>query len=141
MKRSNPRGAASLLALALASAPGAVAAQEQPPAGTAANVAEPASDDIIVTAQKREERLQDVPVPVTAITSSTLVNQNQVRAQDFFSSVPGLNLQFQNSRSNLAIRGVTTGPATGNPVVGYTIDDIPYGSSVGLAGPGTARPT
>ena len=134
MKRSNPRGAASLLALALASAPGAVAAQEQPPAGTAANVAEPASDDIIVTAQKREERLQDVPVPVTAITSSTLVNQNQVRAQDFFSSVPGLNLQFQNSRSNLAIRGVTTGPATGNPVVGYTIDDIPYGSSVGLAG-------
>ena len=91
-------------------------------------------NDIIVTAQKRAERLRDVPVPVTAVTADALLEQNQTRAQEFFSSVPGLNLQFQNSRSNLAIRGITTGPATGNPVVGYTIDDIPYGSSAGVAG-------
>lgn len=92
------------------------------------------NSDIIVTAQKREERLQDVPVPVSAVTADTLLEQNQLKAQDFFSSVPGLNLQFQNNRANLSIRGITTGPATGNPVVGYTIDDVPYGSSAGLAG-------
>lgn len=91
-------------------------------------------EEIVVTAQKRLERLQDVPVPVTAVSGDALLDQNQLRAQDFFSSVPGLGLQFMNGRSNLTIRGVTTGPATGNPTVGYTIDDVPYGSSVGIAG-------
>jgi len=91
-------------------------------------------EEVVVTAQKREERLRDVPVPVTAVTAEALLQENQLRAQDFFSSVPGLDLQFVNGRSNLAIRGITTGPATGNPVVGYTVDDVPFGSSAGLAG-------
>ncbi|BAV63335.1 TonB-dependent receptor [Sphingobium cloacae] len=91
-------------------------------------------DEIIVTAQKREERLKDVPVPVTAVTSDALLSQNQTRAQDFFSNVPGVNLQFQNNRAQLAIRGITTSPVTGNPVVGFTIDDVPYGSSTGQGG-------
>jgi CIC family chloride channel protein len=34
----------------------------------------------------------------------------------------------------LAIRGITTGPASGNPVVGFTIDDVPFGSSTGNGG-------
>ncbi|WP_288416853.1 TonB-dependent receptor [uncultured Novosphingobium sp.] len=120
---------AGLLALGLL--PATAMAQEQ---GSTAGANGSLSSDIIVTAQKREERLQDVPVPVTAVTASALLEQNQLKAQDFFSSVPGLNLQFQNNRANLSIRGITTGPATGNPVVGYTIDDVPYGSSAGLAG-------
>jgi len=91
-------------------------------------------EEVVVTAQKRAERLQDVPVPVAAVTADALLEQNLLRARDFFSSVPGLDLQFINGRSNLAIRGITTGPATGNPVVGYTVDDIPFGSSAGLAG-------
>lgn len=90
--------------------------------------------DIIVTAQKREERLKDVPVPVTAVSASDLLDQNQVRAQDFFSNVPGVNLQFQNNRAQLAIRGITTSPTSGNPVVGFAIDDVPYGSSIGQGG-------
>jgi iron complex outermembrane recepter protein len=91
-------------------------------------------EEVVVSAQKRLERLQDVPVPVTAVSADSLVEQNQLRAQDLFSSIPGVNLQFQNNRSQLAIRGITTGPVTGNPVVGYTIDDVPYGSSAGIAG-------
>ncbi|WP_281820670.1 TonB-dependent receptor [Sphingobium sp. BS19] len=90
--------------------------------------------DIIITAQKREERLLDVPVPVTAVSGSDMLAQNQTRAQDFFASVPGVNLQFQNNRAQLAIRGITTSPVTGNPVVGFTIDDVPYGSSTGQGG-------
>jgi iron complex outermembrane receptor protein len=90
--------------------------------------------EIIVTAQKREERLQDVPVPVTAVTSDALLEQNQTKAEDFFSSIPGVNLQSQYGRSQLAIRGITTSPASGNPVVGYTIDDVPFGSSTGNGG-------
>lgn len=90
--------------------------------------------DVIVTAQKREERLKDVPVPVTAVAGSSLLDKNQTKAEDFFSSIPGVNLQTTRNRSNLAIRGITTGPVTGNPIVGYTIDDIPYGSSTGQGG-------
>lgn len=119
----------SLMALALMIAPTVATAQDQ-----SVSSHNGMTSDIIVTAQKRAERLQDVPVPVTAVTADTLLEQNQLKAQDFFSSVPGLNLQFQNNRANLSIRGITTGPATGNPVVGYTIDDVPYGSSAGLAG-------
>lgn len=92
------------------------------------------TNEIIVTAQKREERLLDVPVPVTAVGSSDLLAQNQTKAQDFFASVPGVNLQFQNNRAQLSIRGISTGPVSGNPVVGYTIDDAPFGASTGQGG-------
>jgi iron complex outermembrane recepter protein len=107
---------------------GAASAQETPDSATQN------ANEIIVTAQKREERLKDVPVPITAVSGDALLAQNQNRAQDFFSSVPAVNLQFQNGRSQLAIRGITTGPVTGNPTIGYTIDDVPYGSSTGQGG-------
>ena len=87
------------------------------------------SAEVIVTAQKREERLQDVPVPVTAISADSMVEGNQLRMQDYYSSVPGLSMTSQgNGDVTLAIRGITTGYAT-NPSVGITIDDVPYGSS------------
>jgi outer membrane receptor protein involved in Fe transport len=111
--------------LALTCSP--VAAQTAPIEGANSN-------EILVTAQKREERLKDVPVPVTAVGGADLLAQNQTKAQDFFASVPGVNLQFQNNRSQLAIRGISTGPVSGNPVVGYTIDDAPFGASTGQGG-------
>ena len=121
--------ASGLVAFGLALAPVGVSAQDAADSSGKLEL-----EEIVVTAQKRLERLQDVPVPVSAVTADALVEQNQLRAQDFFASVPGVNLQFQNNRSQLAIRGITTGPVTGNPVVGYTIDDMPYGSSAGIAG-------
>jgi outer membrane receptor protein involved in Fe transport len=122
--------ASGLAMFGLALAPICASGQQDGAAGSGGDELQ----EVVVSAQKRLERLQDVPVPVTAATADSLIEQNQLRAQDFFSSVPGLNLQFQNNRSQLAIRGITTGPVTGNPVVGYTIDDVPYGSSAGIAG-------
>jgi iron complex outermembrane receptor protein len=91
-------------------------------------------EEIIVTAQKRAERLQDVPVPVTALSADSLVSSNQLRLQDYFSRVPGLNMTPNiQSSTILSIRGVTTGGAT-NPTVGVTVDDMPYGSSTSLGG-------
>ena len=118
--------------LAMSSAPAWAQAQpvaEEPVAEEAAK-----SNEIIVTAQKREERLKDVPVPVSVVGGGDLIARNQTKAQEFFASVPGVNLQFQNNRSQLAIRGISTGPVSGNPVVGYTIDDAPYGASTGQGG-------
>ncbi|MBB3859377.1 outer membrane receptor protein involved in Fe transport [Novosphingobium hassiacum] len=105
-----------------------------PAAAQSAAKADELGNEIIVTAQKREERLKDVPVPVTAVGGGDLLTQNQTKAQDFFASVPGVNLQFQNNRAQLSIRGISTGPVSGNPVVGYTIDDAPFGASTGQGG-------
>jgi len=90
-------------------------------------------EEVVVTAQKREERLQDVPVPVTAISAQTLVDTNQLRLQDYFSSVPGLSLNTDDFGTPLlSIRGLSTGAYT-NPTVGVSVDDVPFGSSSALA--------
>jgi iron complex outermembrane recepter protein len=107
--------------------PLALAADNSPSASNE-NLAE-----IVVTAEKREERLQEVPVPVTVISTEDLLNSNHERLQDYYTTVPGLNLVSGDGASSLAIRGITTGGgSTGNPTVGVTIDDVPFGSSSGL---------
>jgi iron complex outermembrane receptor protein len=89
----------------------------------------PGLSEIIVTAQKREERLQDVPVPVTAIEANTLVDRNQLRLQDYYSSVPGLSVSPSiEQQTTISIRGINTGFGV-NPTVGITVDDLPYGAS------------
>ena len=85
-----------------------------------------------MTAEKREERLQDVPVPVTAINAQTLADRNQLRIQDYYTSVPGLSVTTDDlGAANLAIRGLTTGGYTSS-TVGVVVDDVPFGASSGL---------
>ena len=50
------------------------------------------SEEIVVTAQKREQRLQDVPVAVTAFTASTLENQSTQGLTDLSAKAPNLLL-------------------------------------------------
>lgn len=86
---------------------------------------------VVITAQKREERLQDVPIAVTAVKASDLIDNNQVLLRDYFASVPGLSLSPNiNGSQMLSIRGVTTGGFT-TPTVGITVDDVPYGATAG----------
>lgn len=90
-------------------------------------------DEVVVTAQKREQRLQDVPVPVTALDGSALVESNETRLQDYYSSVPGLNLALDNRGSAaIAVRGLTT-TIYGNPTVATVIDDVAYSGSTSAA--------
>ncbi|MBS0420048.1 MAG: TonB-dependent receptor [Proteobacteria bacterium] len=95
-------------------------------------------EEVIVTAQKRAERLQDVPVPVTSIAAASLIDSNQVRLQDYFTRVPGLSVTpgDSNGAPIITIRGVATG-TLGNPTVGIVVDDVPLGSSgsIGLQVP------
>src|SRR5207245_2282609 len=83
-------------------------------------------EEIVVSAQKRTERLQDVPVPVTAINAQTLTDANQLRLQDYYTLVPGLTVASQGPVQLLSIRGISTSISS-NPTVGITIDDVPYG--------------
>jgi iron complex outermembrane recepter protein len=56
--------------------------------------------EVIVTAQKRQERLQDVPVPVTVLPATELSESNQLRIQDYFARVPGLSVTGGSSSSS-----------------------------------------
>jgi len=97
-------------------------------------------DEIVVTAQKRAERLQDVPVPVTALSAESLTDSNQLKLSDYYSQIPGLQLTTAQpfGTPSLAIRGVTTG-FNQTPTVGTVVDDVPYTSAT-IWGFGNAVP-
>ena len=91
-------------------------------------------EEVVVTAEKKAERLLDVPVPVTVLDASSLSKNGQNRLQDYFAQIPGLSLTNNGGGGGfqtLAIRGVTTGVVS-NPTVGIMIDDVPFGSSTSM---------
>ena len=85
---------------------------------------------IIVTANKREERLQDVPMAVSVLDDSKLQRQNALSFTDYASQVPGLNvISSGEGWTQLVLRGITSGGRQPNATVGTYIDDTPFGSS------------
>ncbi len=73
-----------------------------------APAAQGASDEIVVTARRRDERLQDVPLAVTAISGEALAAANIVDVQDMQQKVPGLTIQpsaFGSNVLQVSIRG------------------------------------
>jgi iron complex outermembrane recepter protein len=101
------------------------------------SVVEPAAsdrlDEVLVTAEKKSERAETVPIPVTALNAETLADSGEVRLQDYFSSIPGLSVTPNaQSQQLISIRGITTGVA--NPTVGITIDGVAFGSSTNAGG-------
>ncbi len=86
-------------------------------------------DEIVVTAQKREQRLIDTPQSVTAITSDDLANLNATQFRDFANTVPALSFTTAGvGQTQVTLRGVTAGIDIG-PTVGIYVNDTPYGSS------------
>jgi len=91
--------------------------------------------EVVVTAQKRSERLQDVPVSVTAVSSEVLAQQNLVQLRDFYNRVPGVAISgggTEQRANGVSIRGVTTGGGTA-PTVAFTLDDVPLTSGAASA--------
>ncbi len=132
--------ARSLLAIAVAMclSPARGEAQEQPAAsGAEAETLE----SVVVTARRREESLQDIPVAVTALSADELERQQVVSTTDLDKIAP--NLQFHsygtltgnNSAAQVFIRGIGQTDATPavDPGVGIYIDDVYMGRSVGGA--------
>ncbi len=100
-----------------------------------ADTAAPAADqsapsDIIVTAQKREQTLIDVPQSISVISGATLDLQQASSFQDYLKLVPGLQLnQSQPGTSRLILRGLNTGGVAST--VAVYVDETPFGSSSG----------
>ena len=81
---------------------------------------------VVVTAQRRSERLQDVPVSVTAVSSAQLARAHIDNISRLQFVTPGLTWGEQGSDSFPAIRGVRTSlvSAQNDPVIGFYIDGI-----------------
>ncbi|NOW46732.1 iron complex outermembrane receptor protein [Novosphingobium sp. SG751A] len=96
----------SLAALAIATP---ALAQQAAPAAPAAEPAE-VPGDIVVTAQKRSERLVAVPLAVTAVSGASLANQQINDTASLTRAVPALSYQAGNGpgNSSFRIRGVGT---------------------------------
>ena len=88
--------------------------------------------EIIVTAQKREERLIDTPESVSVLSGDYLAKIGAVQFSDFANAVPGLSFKTAGAGyTSISLRGVTAG-FDFSPTVGIYVDDVPYGSSTGF---------
>ncbi len=94
------------------------------------------SGEIIVTARRRDETLQETPVAITAVNAAMLENKASVNIGDLTGAAPGLLITQQNSgaqAANLAIRGLTYADIekSQTPTVGVVIDGITIGTNTG----------
>ena len=101
-------------------------------------------NDIIVTARRVEERLQDVPISITVFNQEQLTNRNVVNSEDLANYTPSLsvNNNFGSSNTAFAIRGFVQDIGT-QPSVGVYFADVvaPRGAANNVpigdgAGPG-----
>jgi outer membrane receptor protein involved in Fe transport len=91
----------------------------------ASGASEPASQVITVTATKRNERITDVPLAVTAIGEAEIRDRGAVDIRDLQYSVPGLNIQEQSPGAfRIQLRGINPGAGTGLPIVGTYVDEV-----------------
>ena len=83
--------------------------------------------EIVVTAQKRSERLLDIPLSVSAITEQSLKDQGITQFIDVVSREPGLHLSEDNTQSTFTVRGISssTSADTTSATAGIYIDDFP----------------
>lgn len=89
--------------------------------------------EIVVTAQKRAERLIDTPQSITALSSDDISRIAARQFVDFANTVPGLQYTSQGAgTSQISMRGVTSG-ADVSSTVGIYVDEVPYGSSSAFA--------
>lgn len=101
------------------------------PSGSAQSPGDDASilAEVVVTAEKRPERLMDVPMSITSLAGDALAEAQEYRFEDYVARVPGLALIDYGARgSQLVIRGLTTGSQTINSSVATYIDETPYGT-------------
>lgn len=85
-------------------------------------------DDIVVTAQRRAQNVQDVPISVTAVSGDNLVQAGVASAADLGRVVPNLNIKLATGASSpvYTIRGIGTSSYTTNtvPSVGVYVDEV-----------------
>ena len=114
---------------------GALLAGSMPAYGQAVTEPAPADDDaggteIVVTAQRRVERLQDIPVSVQVVGQLEMRTQNLTSIVSLARQNPSIKVQGSGRSSNFFIRGTGSGESQSfDQSVGTFVDDIYHGRS------------
>ncbi|MBU3004956.1 TonB-dependent receptor [Paraglaciecola arctica] len=83
---------------------------------------------IQVTAQKRSQGLQDVPISISAISGDVLKNSNMNSLTDMAASVPNLTITKSGITNQIGIRGISSGGNKGfEQSVAMYVDEVYYG--------------
>jgi iron complex outermembrane recepter protein len=82
-------------------------------------------DEVLVTATKRTESLQDVPLSITALSAVQLEDKGVEQFFDYGTSVPNLSFGIGASDGNLSGRGIALRGIQGSNTTGLYIDDTP----------------
>lgn len=97
--------------------PNAVTSQTQPPAPTPVAVSDSSSSgtaaDIVVTAQRRTQRLQDVPVAVSVVNGDALTRASITNVSDLSQRLPNVKITAGGNSDFINIRGVGSGQNPG----------------------------
>ncbi len=115
------------------------AAAEREPGAPGSGVLE----EIVVTSTKRAERLQDVPIAVTALSSETLVTTGVQDFRDYASLVPGLgqrDLGIPGS-GTIILRGMNTSAQQSSNTTAYYLDEAPFSANGFLSVSGLLTPS
>ena len=123
-RRSAPRtfGVATLLgALSVTFTP--ICLAQGAPTAIADAPEMPVVEEIVVTARKRSERQQDVPLSVDVVGSEQLQQNDPRDFKDVLRDIPGVSFSgTEQGQSRYNIRGISTNSAS--PTVGIYLDDI-----------------
>ena len=119
---------AAIIAISVAS-PAAAQIDTQQPA--AQSTTDEGGETIVITAQKREERILDIPQSVTVVSGETIEREQATTFEDYLNQIPGLSLnQSEPGEARLVLRGVNTGGVSST--VAVYVDETPFGSSTAL---------
>lgn len=98
-----------LFSVALLPLAGEAHAQSQGDA-TPGEATEATGNDIVVTARKRTETVQDIPSSIRALGSQELLRLGADALEQFAGQTPGLSMTGNRANAQIVMRGVTTGP-------------------------------
>jgi iron complex outermembrane receptor protein len=98
-----------------------------------------ALEEVVVTARRVEESLQDVPLAITALSGLELQSRGALDLRDVGAMVPSMEIQGSSNLSGLSaapvmfIRGIGQDDFTivSDPAVGITLDGVYLGRSIG----------
>ncbi|MDB5421783.1 MAG: TonB-dependent receptor, partial [Brevundimonas sp.] len=126
-------GLAGLLCATCLTAPSLATAQQVTPSSSDLNQAS-AVDDVVVTARRRQERLQEVPLAVTALSEEVLEEKGVRDANDLGQVAPGLSVQNTTANRNnitYSIRGQGQAFGQNSPgVVPYFAEVPSFGDAI-----------
>src|SRR3546814_20138571 len=84
-----------------------------------------AAGEIVVTAQKRVQNVQDVPISIAVVSGEELQEQGSASLVDYAGYVPGMNVSNGGTpgQTTITLRGVA--PLNASQTVGIYLDDAP----------------